>query len=50
MRGVQKGSLLAQLAMGSKTQTNEAKPQKDECRWLGNRGIVLYCKANGPGS
>src|SRR6266516_7631911 len=34
MRGVQKGSLLAQLAMGSKTQTNEAKPQKDECRWL----------------
>jgi hypothetical protein len=50
MRGVQKGSLLAQLAMGSKTQTNEANPQKYECRWLGNRCILLYrSKANGPG-
>jgi len=40
---MQKGSLLAPLAMRSKTQTNEAKSQKDECRGFGNRCIVLYC-------
>ncbi len=43
MQEVQTYSLLAPLAIGSKPQTNEAKPQKYECRGLGNRCIVLYC-------